>query len=687
MSMRNKLGASGRASPRVPPLDLSAVLCDSTPQPVGGPGSGNPGTSNDVSRCDHVHAFDATILLTQLSRELWVDGGTTVAPAGQDGNIETPFATIQDAIDEAQSVDPTTAWAIDVVPGTYTEVVTVPAGMQISFLGQGTRDQSAQIGAFNIGGGGALVQIFGMSIGAAVLSPGGGGSELFLDNGAVDSVSDDGSGSGVLKLKNDSIINGAGAVNLPTGSVILIDSTANNITAGSLYSVDSGTGAVSLDGTLLTAIDSDISGNVVFTGAAGTCDFDGVTHYRFAAGAFTVTNGAIVAIEFHATASEYGVVTLGGATGVASPFKAQYYVDSSFAGVQLGSASNPFTTIAAAFTYAAVTLGLPGATIILPDGGSIVGNVTFPSVGGDWEIRSAGQGRCAIIGTVTATSVPQSFFRLTNIVVTGAVSGDATAAGGNFLYCTNTLLSTTTTLTGTGAGFWWVLFQGNADTQFEFGGGSSGVSSIAGALMVDKWYFGAAVTTWTFTASNSRLPASLTLNGSSRAVVLQDCILQGGSMTITGSGGTATVSIDGYTMTEALNRGLTLTSATLKTFNANYSSTQTLAGNLIATTLSGGVSTIKAAAGIYRMTATLNLIAAGTTGTLVVNAIYTNLAGVSQTVPITTGLNITAAVGTETAGFIDFWHNGSIGLQFSVTGSVTPGALSYQVAVVAQKLD
>ncbi len=379
-------------------------------------------------------------------------------------------------------------------------------------------------------------------------------------------------------------------------------------------------------------------------------------------------------------------------TGVAistlvDPFLAEYYVDHTFVGTSTGSASNPFTTIAAAFA-AAVALGLPGATIILPDAGSIVESVVFPSGGGDWEIRSAGRGRSAIIGTVTMTSVPQSFFRLTNVVVTGAVSGVATSSSANLFYCTNSLLSSTLSLTAAGSGVWFALFQGNADTQFVLGGGSSGATTVVGTLSVDKWYFGAAITVGIFNASNTRVPASLTLNGSTRSAIMQDCILQGGSMTITGSGGTATVAVDGYTYRDMLFRGLTLVATNLHTENANISQKVTLSGNNISTPLyGGGLSTVKSGAGLYRMTVSLNLIVAGTTGNLTANAIYVDLAGVTQTVAMAVLSNIAAAPGTAAQGFVDFWHDGSVALAYSITGVVTPGSLSYQVAVAANRLD
>lgn len=82
-------------------------------------------------------------------------------------------------------------------------------------------------------------------------------------------------------------------------------------------------------------------------------------------------------------------------------------------------------------------------------------------------------------------------------------------------------------------------------------------------------------------------------------------------------------------------------------------------------------------------TATLTLLAAGTLGTAVLNVIYTDLTGALQTKPVTTGLNITAAVDTEASGTFIFSQNGATAIAFSVTGIVTPGALSYSIGVAA----
>lgn len=57
MTTRNRLGASAKGTPRVPPGSSTpaAPLCDGNPEPISD-STPSPGVSEDASRCDHVHA-------------------------------------------------------------------------------------------------------------------------------------------------------------------------------------------------------------------------------------------------------------------------------------------------------------------------------------------------------------------------------------------------------------------------------------------------------------------------------------------------------------------------------------------------------------------------------------------------------------------------------------------------------
>lgn len=68
---------------------------------------------------------------TNLTATLYVDGGTTVAPADQNGNIETPFAEVQDAIDAL----PSGSGTVLVVPGPTYAAVTLVDGSRVAIKG------------------------------------------------------------------------------------------------------------------------------------------------------------------------------------------------------------------------------------------------------------------------------------------------------------------------------------------------------------------------------------------------------------------------------------------------------------------------------------------------------------------------------------------------------------------------
>jgi len=87
--------------------------------------------------------------------------------------------------------------------------------------------------------------------------------------------------------------------------------------------------------------------------------------------------------------------------------------------------------------------------------------------------------------------------------------------------------------------------------------------------------------------------------------------------------------------------------------------------------------------GIYRISAYAAVTTVGTSGTITVNAIFTDDSNVSRTVAIVT---LAAAVSTlgGNGGSIDIETNGAAAVQYSVTGIVTPGTLAYTLRVTAE---
>lgn len=380
-------------------------------------------------------------------------------------------------------------------------------------------------------------------------------------------------------------------------------------------------------------------------------------------------------------------------TGVAistlvEPFITQYYVDPAFVGTSTGSASNPFTSIADAFA-AAAALALAGAVIILPASTTVTENVVFPSTGGTWEIRSPGDqfSRATISGTVTVNSSVSTTSILSSIIVTGAVSGSTSAAPSLFsTYDTD--LSSTCTLSATGGGFWYSTMTGQNTPFFSFGGGIGGAFSVSGGLYAESYRFGGALTLNGGELTGCRFGSTISMPVGGVVAFFGACIWDSGAATIIGVGGMVDAAFSSESYQDALFRGLDLTNCTTRTVNSNLRQVLTRSGNVTPFPLyGGGLTTVKSGAGLYRMTVSLNLIVAGTTGNLTANAIYVDLAGVTQTVAMAVLSNIAAAPGTAAQGFVDFWHDGSAALAFSVTGVVTPGSLSYQIAVAANRLD
>lgn len=83
--------------------------------------------------------------------------------------------------------------------------------------------------------------------------------------------------------------------------------------------------------------------------------------------------------------------------------------------------------------------------------------------------------------------------------------------------------------------------------------------------------------------------------------------------------------------------------------------------------------------GSYRFSGYASINTPGTLGAATLNAIFTDDSGVQRTVAVATSASIAAANGQ--GGAITIETNGVTAVQYSVTGIVTPGALSYSVRV------
>jgi hypothetical protein len=390
-----------------------------------------------------------------------------------------------------------------------------------------------------------------------------------------------------------------------------------------------------------------------------------------------------------------------------APFQGLYYVNPGFTGLQAGSASNPYTTVAAAFA-AMVALALPGGTVVIPAGVVVTENIVFPDTGGKWEIASPqalvlslGGVSAQIVGTVTfnTSSAGTSAFALTNIFVNGALSGANSSSGLAYIFLTGVRVQGGITTTRSSTGLWLHVFKGVAAPQpSKVGGSFTQLANCSGQVFANDWVFEGGVTensqAGTFnppiasTFRNCQFGATtgstppINLSSNSLVAYFYDCVFTGVT-TFTTLSANYVINMCPFTYGSLNKVGCVLsgTTITLNVLTANAASERTLANNLGSTNFGG-----RNAEGQYECTVTQTLLATGTNGSLQGNVIYTDMTGTLVTVPVGTALNITSAVGTKAEGALRFQHNGAAApIAFSYTGIVTPGAMSVATAIAIRR--
>lgn len=371
-----------------------------------------------------------------------------------------------------------------------------------------------------------------------------------------------------------------------------------------------------------------------------------------------------------------------------APFTSILYMDPNYAGgLNNGSPSTPFTTIAAcwtAFAAASITSG-----IIYVPATTISENIVFP-VSGDWEIAGQtiwGLADCILSGSIDLTSTAADQRRaLSNVQLTGAITGNAPT--GAFCRCviTNAIIHTGAglTLTATAGGGWRASFVG------RYPGGKQQsisrcdtVATIAGTITSSLWRFILAPVfsgTSEFYSTEFDAGFSCATAGSVTAYCF-DCIQVGaGVLTVTG-GGALLAYFDAASAGSFAAAGTTTSGAVFQFLNQQPTQSRaTYSGNSGTLNVTGG----KYPTSMMTVTICLTLLTAGTTGTLQAAVTYTDLKGTLKTVNVGGGLNITSATGTEVTGSLTFSQNGSTVVSVAVTGVVTPGALSYSLAFSEQ---
>lgn len=372
--------------------------------------------------------------------------------------------------------------------------------------------------------------------------------------------------------------------------------------------------------------------------------------------------------------------------GSIAAFKSQIHINPlSTQAAETGSAAAPFKTAAAALAFAAA-LALSGAVFVLPASATLTeATITLPN-GGDWEFTSTGTVRASIIGNFVCTTAAQTVLRLTNLAVTGGVSGVASSGAGNFLYIRNTSITGNVNMTGAGGGFWFMLCGSGVTTFFGFGGSIGGTTTVTGGLFGNFYSFTGAIScTSTFEMNGCRIPASITLGAVGGLMI--NCIPAGASTWL--GTGASPILVDGTTYRYMLQVGLTLgtagTGVLLKTMDSNASNQRLVAANLGSTSFTGAAGIVPNA--LYEAVFSMELITAGTAGTAVPEIRYTDLNGAAVVVAIGAGLLVTAALGTKAQGVLPFVPNGATTPTFSVSGIVTPGPLSINMRIAYRRVD
>ena len=315
-----------------------------------------------------------------------------------------------------------------------------------------------------------------------------------------------------------------------------------------------------------------------------------------------------------------------------APFRGTFYVDPNFTGLQAGSASNPFTTVAAAFA-AAAALSLTAGIIRIAPGVNLTENIVFPSTGGSWGLISddpTGTWQTLITGTVTMNTAAASQFAIQNIDVEGNVSGNISAGGAgqfNYVRFVDTFVDGTVTLTSSAAASWTCEPIGRGRRGFGSEDGFEGACAVTGRIYASGWTFIGA-TTWSALAQFDYcvMPATLTSSAAS-SVQLTSCTFPV-AVSFVSSAGLCTVTSDSYSTQQLMGAGVTTSGAgTFAFFSSGGSSgtRQQLTGNAGTFTLSNRYPRCQMVVDVA-----LTLLTPGTLGAIQAVVTYTDLTGTSR---------------------------------------------------------
>lgn len=369
-------------------------------------------------------------------------------------------------------------------------------------------------------------------------------------------------------------------------------------------------------------------------------------------------------------------------------FKGTYFVNPAFVGTSTGSASNPFTTYAAAFAFA-LSLGVTNGIIYQAPGSSVVENVVLPTTG-EWELAAQpGQGSLTtfITGNLDVSSTASRRCALTNLRVTGNLSGNC-SAGTHRMLMSGTTVNGTTTLTQTGAGIQRLATRSGTSAAAAGGNVQSciytGAVAIAGTFWGSDAIFSTSLAV-TATSSFSFCDMPPTTSVTSAGIVdlfMTNCSnAVGGSLAFTCGGGSLRLRPDFATLSELQRVG---------TVNTGAVAIKALIGSTLSQVLSGNTGAALAGilpAGMMVVEACLTLLTSsgGTLGNAVVNVTYTDMTGTLVTEAVTTALNVAGALGSKARGSLQISQNGATAVAWSVTGITAIGVLTFQADIAIRQ--
>jgi len=285
-----------------------------------------------------------------------------------------------------------------------------------------------------------------------------------------------------------------------------------------------------------------------------------------------------------------------------------------------------------------------------------------------------------------------SQYRLTNLTVSGAITGDAVNNGACFFFATNSRLQGATTLTSSGTGTWTIALNGRANAALNSVGGFCQAITVAGIIQTaGGWAFQSTVSFSGAVGNNFAdcqfVNGSFTYTGATTCrVFLRNCGFTN-AMTFNGSGaGSLTVMTDDVSEKTLMQVGAQYTGTaqaggyanhfTSGAASASFTGTVTTNATLTLTVSSGTLNRL--AEGLYEVVFDCTNLAVGV-GTVNLNLTYTDMTGTLVTVPVsiagvTQSLNIANAVGTKVAASMPFHHNGDAAVPILAIAGIVSGA-------------